>query len=79
MLTRWGLTAVLSAGCALALSRQSQLGALQSGADLTQQPFVLGSTSPRIPSDKRSSTGLTDAVEWDGYSLFVKGQRLFVW
>ncbi|KZV98894.1 putative beta-galactosidase [Exidia glandulosa HHB12029] len=26
-----------------------------------------------------SSSGLTDLVQWDEYSLFVKGQRIFLW
>ncbi|EJD38336.1 glycoside hydrolase family 35 protein [Auricularia subglabra TFB-10046 SS5] len=26
-----------------------------------------------------SSNGLTDLVQWDGYSLFVRGQRIFLW
>lgn len=31
------------------------------------------------PSTYVDSTGLTDLVQWDGYSLFVKGQRLYVY
>lgn len=31
------------------------------------------------PSTKIQSTNLTTDVQWDGYSLFVKGQRVFVW
>ncbi|KAG8887044.1 hypothetical protein FRB98_000623 [Tulasnella sp. 332] len=27
----------------------------------------------------RSNNGRTDLVEWDGYSLFVHGQRIFLW
>jgi hypothetical protein len=27
---------------------------------------------------KRNSTGLTDAVAWDGSSLFIQGQRIYV-
>src|SRR5688572_15652583 len=27
---------------------------------------------------KRSSTGLTDAVTWDSHSLFIQGQRTFI-
>jgi hypothetical protein len=26
-----------------------------------------------------SSNGLTDVVQWDKYSLFVRGQRIFLW
>ena len=31
------------------------------------------------PSTYVNSTGLTDLVQWDGYSLFVKGQRIYVY
>lgn len=31
------------------------------------------------PSTTLRSTGLTDAVQWDGYSLFVQGKRVIVW
>ena len=31
-----------------------------------------------IPS-QRISNGLTDLVEWDEHSLFVQGQRIFLW
>lgn len=27
----------------------------------------------------RLNNGRTDLVEWDGYSLFVHGQRIFLW
>jgi hypothetical protein len=27
----------------------------------------------------RQNNGLTDVVEWDNYSLFIKGQRVFIW
>src|SRR4051812_17420138 len=47
----------------------------------SQRPFLSHElASPaNLPKEHRSSTNLTDAVEWDGYSLFVKGQRVFVW
>lgn len=31
------------------------------------------------PSTYLNSTGLTDAVQWDGYSLFVNGERVFLY
>ena len=31
------------------------------------------------PSTYLNSTGLTDLVQWDGYSLFVKGQRIYLY
>ncbi len=31
------------------------------------------------PSTYLNSTGLTDDVQWDGYSLFVKGQRIYLY
>ncbi|ORY24136.1 glycoside hydrolase superfamily [Naematelia encephala] len=31
------------------------------------------------PSSTLKSTNLTDEVQWDGYSLFVKGQRIYLW
>jgi len=36
--------------------------------------------SNRVTSNRtRQNNGLTDAVEWDNYSLFIKGQRVFIW
>ena len=31
------------------------------------------------PSTEIKSTNLTDLVQWDGYSLFVHGQRIILW
>lgn len=39
-----------------------------------QLPF-----STFTPSTQIKSTNLTDMVQWDGYSLFVKGQRIFLY
>lgn len=27
----------------------------------------------------RQNNGLTNVIEWDSYSLFIKGQRVFIW
>ena len=43
-------------------------------ANLAQLPF-----SAFQPSDYLNSTGLTDDVQWDGYSLFIKGQRIYLY
>ena len=32
-----------------------------------------------VPSSTIRATNPPDAVAWDGYSLFIKGQRLVVW
>ncbi len=54
------------------------LGVLSSWAALAQDlntiPFDIFT-----PSTYLNSTGLTDAVQWDGYSLFVMGQRVYLW
>jgi len=42
--------------------------------DLTQIEF-----NTFQPSTYLNSTGLTDDVQWDGYSLFVKGQRIYLY
>lgn len=44
---------------------------------LAQGITVAGSNLPRVTG--LSSNGLTNAVQWDQYSLVVRGQRLFVW
>ncbi|KAK6908699.1 hypothetical protein I203_102702 [Kwoniella mangroviensis CBS 8507] len=31
------------------------------------------------PSSQIRSTGLTDEVQWDGYSLFIRGDRVVLW
>ena len=31
------------------------------------------------PSTTLKSTNLTDNVQWDGYSLFVEGERIVLW
>lgn len=38
-------------------------------------------STPSLPvqTQKLSDNGLTDVVQWDGYSLFVYGQRVFLW
>ena len=41
---------------------------------IDQIPF-----STFTPSTYLNSTGLTDDVQWDGYSLFVKGHRVYVY
>ncbi|CAE6527422.1 unnamed protein product [Rhizoctonia solani] len=46
-------------------------------AALLAQTLVSAETVPRAAS--LASSGYTDAVQWDKYSLFVRGQRLFVW
>ena len=42
-------------------------------------PEVPPPTSLGAPNHIRKSNGLTDLVEWDEYSLFVKNQRVFIW
>jgi hypothetical protein len=53
----------------------------QSRWPASQQPFASGDVSSPHNSlnEGRSSTNLTNAVEWDGYSLFVRDKRVFVW
>lgn len=43
-------------------------------SELAQLPF-----SALQPSEYLNSTGLTEDVQWDGYSLFVKGQRIYLY
>jgi hypothetical protein len=48
-------------------------------------PKLSRSSHRRFFSNRVSSNGtrqnneLTDAVEWDNYSLIIKGQRVFIW
>ncbi|CAE7054863.1 unnamed protein product [Rhizoctonia solani] len=46
-------------------------------AALLAQSLVSAETVPRAAP--LASSGYTDAVQWDKYSLFVHGQRVFVW
>ncbi|KAG9025922.1 hypothetical protein FRB95_009626 [Tulasnella sp. JGI-2019a] len=39
----------------------------------------LTNSSIKVEQNVRSSNGRTDLVQWDGYSLFVHGQRIFLW
>ncbi|KAF8758678.1 Beta-galactosidase, domain 3 [Rhizoctonia solani] len=48
-----------------------------STALLAQSLVSAGAVAPR--ATPLASTGYTDAVQWDKYSLFVHGQRVFVW
>ncbi|KAF8744275.1 Beta-galactosidase, domain 3, partial [Rhizoctonia solani] len=48
-----------------------------STALLAQSLVSAGAVAPR--TTPLASTGYTDAVQWDKYSLFVHGQRVFVW
>ena len=43
-------------------------------------PALAGSVSTRAASadPPRESNGLTDVVQWDNYSLVLKGQRVFL-
>ncbi|ORX38601.1 glycoside hydrolase superfamily [Kockovaella imperatae] len=50
------------------------IGAVACAAASSQVPF-----KTFTPSDELKSTNLTDLVQWDGYSLFVKGQRIFIY
>lgn len=38
-----------------------------------------GENTPPVHTTGRQSTGLTDLVQWDEYSLFIKDQRVFLW
>lgn len=40
--------------------------------------IALGTASNAVGLERRSSTGLTDAVTWDSHSLFIHGQRTFL-
>jgi hypothetical protein len=48
-----------------------------SAALLAQSLVFAQAVVPR--ADTPVSSGYTDAVQWDKYSLFVHGQRIFVW
>lgn len=47
------------------------LACVQAAAQLPFNTFT--------PSSQIKSTNLTDLVQWDGYSLFVKGERIFLY
>ncbi|KAG9119999.1 hypothetical protein FRC07_004686, partial [Ceratobasidium sp. 392] len=57
--------------------RFSNLAASAAAYLLAQSSSTLGSDVPRATS--LQSSGYTDVVQWDKYSLFVRGQRIFVW
>ncbi|QRW00634.1 glycoside hydrolase family 35 protein [Ceratobasidium sp. AG-Ba] len=57
--------------------RFSQLAASVIAYLLARSPSVVGFGITR--AEGVQSSGYTDAVQWDKYSLFVRGQRIFVW
>lgn len=54
------------------------LAATGAALELAQQQQVAFAGS-FTPSTEIKSTNLTDMVQWDGYSLLVKGQRITLW
>ena len=51
-------------------------GAEATASALRDSPFSRAVSPPSDPP--RNSTGLTDVVQWDNYTLFVHGQRIFL-
>ena len=51
-------------------------GAEATASALHDSPFSRAVSPPSDPP--RNSTGLTDVVQWDNYTLFVHGQRIFL-
>ncbi|WWC95589.1 hypothetical protein V866_002454 [Kwoniella sp. B9012] len=46
---------------------------------LSRGPQQLWDNHTFVPSSEIRSTGLTDEVQWDGYSLFIRGERVVLW
>ncbi|KAG8737536.1 hypothetical protein FRC10_008085 [Ceratobasidium sp. 414] len=57
--------------------RFSHLAASTAAYLLAQSASIVSSNVPRATS--LQSSGYSDVVQWDNYSLFVRGQRIFVW
>lgn len=68
----WALFALFS----LLITLAPWSGALSSASAVHDSPFSRAVSPPTDPP--RNSTGLTDVVQWDNYTLFVHGQRIFL-
>ncbi|KAF8321218.1 hypothetical protein DL93DRAFT_2072983 [Clavulina sp. PMI_390] len=78
---RWPLFTLLAVACGLlylAPFNPSPFGVVSSRfeSSVDDDGYV---ASPTSPQSQRRNNGLTDAVEWDADSLFIHGQRVFIW
>jgi hypothetical protein len=66
----WALWLLVATGCAFWLSHSLLSTSLLSGE--VRSPH-------RCSASTLKDNGLTKDVQWDGCSLFIKGQRVFLW
>ena len=70
----WALSALISLGLVL-LVWPSQL---QTRAQTSSRPESSRAVLVEDSEPPRHSTGLTDLVQWDNYTLWLEGQRVFI-
>lgn len=76
MAERKGFSWALYALFPLLITLAPWSGALSSASAVHDSPFS-SAVSP-LTDPPRNSTGLTDVVQWDNYTLFIHGQRIFL-
>lgn len=75
---RWSLFALASVAILLATSGLAKQPTIAHRSSIAPNAGVPSNALIPIDQGLLSSNGLTDEVQWDNFSLVVKGQRIFL-